>query len=115
MIRDTGEVLRREWQALADRAGIKIKHNSISALAGFSIDSKYSNEYKTLITQELLKAGILASTNCYVCTEHTPDVLSRYLEELEKVFEVIGRCENGEDIDCYLEGEVCHTGFSRLN
>ena len=111
----TGEDLRKRWQEVADRTGVEIIHNSISALAGFTIKSRLSREYKTLITQEMLKVGILASTNCYVCTEHSADVVDYYLEHLEKVFELIKKCEDGEDVSRYLDGELCHTGFSRLN
>ena len=71
-----GLQLRTRWQELADLHGLQIDHNGLPALAGFTIKSNKALEYKTLITQEMLKKGYLASTSCYVCLAHTQEVLS---------------------------------------
>jgi len=72
-------------------------------------------EYKTLITQEMLKKGYLASTICFMCLPHTTEVIESYLKELDGVFEMIGDCERGRPVEELLEGPVCHSGFRRLN
>lgn len=71
--------------------------------------------YKTLISQELLSNGFLASNSVYVCTEHTNEILEKYFEALEKVFSLIADCEKGYDISKLLSGKVCDSGFKRLN
>jgi glutamate-1-semialdehyde 2,1-aminomutase len=68
-----------------------------------------------LITQEMLKKGLLATTSVYVCTEHTPPVVDEYLEALDPLFAVVKECETGRPVDDLLEGPVCHAGFRRLN
>jgi glutamate-1-semialdehyde 2,1-aminomutase len=110
-----GLELRRHWQALADRHALVIRHNGLPALTGFAIHSENSLEYKTLITQEMLKKGYLASTSCYTSLAHTPDVIEPYLEALDEVFGLIAGCEAGRPVDELLEGPVCHSGFRRLN
>jgi glutamate-1-semialdehyde 2,1-aminomutase len=114
-ITSMGLQLRRRWQDLADRHGLTISHNGLPALTGFAIQSENALEYKTLITQEMLKRGYLAATSCYVCLAHTQEVIEAYLGELESVFALIAECEQGRPVAELLEGPVCHGGFKRLN
>ena len=106
--------LRRRWQELADYHGLTIIHNGLPALAGFSIQSPQALAYKTLISQEMLKKGYLATTSCYACLAHTRNVLEPYLDSLDQVFALIAECEDGLSIDKLLEGPKCHDGFKRL-
>lgn len=111
----TGQKLREAWQTLADKHNLFISHNGIAALAGFSFKSVNALEYKTLITQEMLKKGYLAATSCYVCLAHTPELVDSYLETLDEVFGLIAECEEGRPVEEVLEVPVCHAGFKRLN
>lgn len=111
----TGQELRRRWQEIADLHGLKISHNGLAALSGFTIQSSKAVEYKTLITQEMLKKGYLASTSCYTCLAHTNDIIERYIDALNKVFAIIAECEDGRSIEDLLKGPVCHSTFRRLN
>ena len=110
-----GLEIRRQWQELADRHGLLISHNGLPALAGFVFQGPLALEYKTLLTQEMLKLGYLASTSCYACIMHVPSVLESYFEALDCVFALIAECEAGRPIDALLDGPVCHSGFTRLN
>ncbi len=110
-----GLKLKRQWQVTADRHSLPITIHGIPALAGFNIISRDNLKYKTLITQEMLKRGILATTSCYTSLAHTIDVIEIYLEALDDIFRLIAECENGRSIDGVLEGPVCHNGFRRLN
>jgi len=68
------------------------------------------------LTQEMLAKGYLAGTAVYSCIDHTPDIVSRYLEALDSIFNLVRDCEDGRrDIDALLKSPVCHSGFSRLN
>ena len=111
----TGMRLRQGWQQLADRHGLSISHSGLPALTGFAFQSPKALEYKTLITQEMLKQGYLAATSCYACLAHTPNVIEPYMETLDGVFALIAECEAGRSIEQLLEGPVCHGGFKRLN
>ena len=84
-------------------------------IIGFNFTSKNTLAYKTLITQEMLNKGYLASTSVYTCTEHTPEIVEQFLAELDPIFNLIRQCEDGRNIDDLLNGPVCHSGFKRLN
>lgn len=116
LITQTGENITQRWKAMAKKYGLKLKTAGLPALTGFSIDSDKWLPYKTYITQEMLKKGILAANSVYVCTEHTDPHLSRYFETLEPIFSDIAAFEQGKkDVFEQLEGPVCHGGFKRLN
>ena len=63
----------------------------------------------------MLKKGFLASTNCYLATTHNSKIFDIYANGLNEVFELINKCENGFDVNKFIEHPLCHTGFERLN
>jgi glutamate-1-semialdehyde 2,1-aminomutase len=115
VITETGLNVRQGWQKLADNYGLQIQHWGLLSLTGYSFQSENALAYKTLITQEMLGKGYLASNSVYVCTEHTPDVVKGFLSELDPVFSLIKECEEGRDVMSLLKGPICHSGFKRLN
>ena len=114
-ITQTGEAIRAGWSALAEKYRLEIEHFGLPAFAGFSFKSPKRLEYKTLITQEMLKKGYLASNAVFACTSHHSEIVSSYFDALDPVFGMVADCENGEIIEDLLEGPVCHAGFARLN
>jgi glutamate-1-semialdehyde 2,1-aminomutase len=114
-ITETGLAIRKGWEDLALKYDIKIEHWGLPALAGFTIVSKNTLLYKTLITQEMLKKGYLASNTAYACIEHTSEILEGFFYELDPVFKLIKECEEDRDIKTLLRGPVCDSGFKRLN
>ena len=66
-----GEFLRKSLKEAAKACSIEIQFNGISSILGYSINSKDFLAYKTLITQEMLKKGYLASNqHCrYILTK----------------------------------------------
>lgn len=114
-ITQTGLTIRQGWQNLADKHGLKINHWGLAALTGFTFQSENALAYKTLITQEMLSKGYLASNSVYVCIDHTPDVVAGYFEALDPIFALIKQCEEGRDVISLLKGPICHAGFKRLN
>ena len=114
-ITQTGLYIRQGWQKLADRHELNITHWGLPALTGFTIQSKNSLAYKTLITQEMLAKGYLAGNSVYVCIDHSPEVIADFFDALDPIFALIKQCEEGRDIMSFLKGPVCHGGFKRLN
>ncbi|MCU0800968.1 MAG: aminotransferase class III-fold pyridoxal phosphate-dependent enzyme [Rhodobacteraceae bacterium] len=111
----TGLVVRDIWTRLGQANGLKINLSGIPSLSSFSFGTSNDLAYKTLLTQEMLKMGWLASTICYTSLAHTPAVLADYEQDLAKVFALVAQCEDGRDVMSLLEGPVCHSGFKRLN
>ena len=116
IITEIGNKVRNGCQELANSYGLKINLAGIPALSTYSFESADAIKYKTLITQEMLKKGFLASTNFYACTEHTDQYIQSYFNGLDDIYRMISNCEKGlNNIDKLLEGPVCHNGFARLN
>lgn len=114
-ITQTGLQIRQRWQQLADKHALNVDHWGLPALTGFTFRSPQALAYKTLLTQEMLAKGYLAGNSVYVCTEHTPEILSGFFETLDPIFGLIKECEEGRDVLSLLKGPVCHAGFKRLN
>jgi len=114
-ITQIGLGIGERWQMLATEYGLPIQLSGLPALIGFSFPLPDMPKYKTLITQEMLAKGYLATTNVYVCTAHTPEVVDTYFDALDPVFSLIRQCEDGRDVNNLLKGPVCHAGFKRLN
>tara|TARA_E500000331_G_C17258749_1_gene714285 strand:- start:130 stop:2220 length:2091 start_codon:yes stop_codon:yes gene_type:complete len=114
-ITTAGKNIKMRWKELAQKYQLDIEVSGLDALASFSFNSKNSLEYKTLITQEMLKRGFLASTACYLSVAHSKEIIDDYFLCLEEVFSLIASCEDGLQVKTLLDGPVCHQGFSRLN
>jgi glutamate-1-semialdehyde 2,1-aminomutase len=110
-----GRDITRRWRELAARHSLPIATQGLPALTGIAFKSERALAYKTLLTQEMLAKGFLASTNVYVCTQHTSEIVDRYFEALDGVFALLAECEGGRDVMTLLKGPVCHSGFKRLN
>jgi glutamate-1-semialdehyde 2,1-aminomutase len=116
IITDIGNIMRKGWQKLAEDHNLSITISGIPSLSTYSFNTDKALEYKTLITQEMLSKGYLASTNFYASTAHNEDNLKLYFEALNDVYTIIADCENGnKKIENLLKGPVCHAGFKRLN
>ena len=115
-ITQTGKMMQEGWLNLASQYNLDIRISGIPAMTSYVFNSENALKYKTLVTQEMLKKGFLASTIFYACTEHTEDHLTKYFTELNEIYNMINKCESGVlDIDSILNGPVCHSGFKRLN
>ena len=116
IITSIGNKIRDGWNKLADSYNLKITISGLPAISTYTFMSKNNIKYKTLITQEMLKKGFLASTNFYACTEHKQNYVDSYFTALDEVYNLISKCEfNDLKIDDLLDGPVCHSGFKRLN
>ena len=114
-ISNIGENIKSKWLSLADLYNLDISISGIKALPSFSFKCDNNLAYKTLITQEMLKKGFLASNCVYVSIVHTPEVLEKYFDALSIIFKKIKQCEEGLNVLDELESPICHSGFSRLN
>ncbi len=110
-----GNQIRKRWLILAEKHHLKLNVSGLPALSGFTFESPNALAYKTLITQEMLAKGFLASNNLYVSMAHTPEVIDSYFEALDPIFALVAACEAGRDVMSLLKGPICHAGFKRLN
>ena len=116
LITEIGNKVRSGWKTLAANYNLDISISGIPSISSYVFNSSNSLSYKTLITQEMLKNGFLASTNFYACIAHDDSKIESYFNELNNVYNIISKCEKGIlNIENLLDGPVCHSGFKRLN
>jgi len=111
-----GIKIRNGWRKLGEENNLVVNISGIPALSTYNLETPQWLEYKTFITQEMLKKGYLAGSSVYTCIKHTDKVIDDYLEQLEPIFKTIGSYyKNERDISELLEGPKSHGGFKRLN
>lgn len=110
-----GKKIKKGWRDLAKANGLEIKTAGLDALASFSFTSGEHAAYKTLITQDMLNKGFLATNSFYASTSHNDDHLASYFSALADVFSKIKRIEEGEPISNYLRIPESRNSFGRLN
>jgi len=115
IITEIGGQVAKRWKLLADDFDLKLTTNGLAAISSFGFESRNALEYKTLITQEMLKKGYLASNVLFASTQHSEDIVNGYFDALNPIFKIIQQCESGMDVNSLLDGPVCHAGFKRLN
>jgi glutamate-1-semialdehyde aminotransferase len=116
IITETGNKMCTGWQKLADSHNLNISISGLPSLSTYGFNSPDALAYKTLVAQEMLDKGFLASTNFYASTAHTDAHLESYFNALDEVYVLIAKCENGDlKIENLLKGPICHGGFKRLN
>lgn len=109
-----GRQIKKRWKELANNTGVDINIFGLDSLAGFNFASPQALIYKTFITQEMLKAGYLASNLVYVSTAHNQLEIDGYFNVLTPIFEKIAESKSSNNIEELLDGEICHSGFKRL-
>ena len=115
IVTNKGNWLRKKWLDLAKKNNLKIKLSGIPALSRFEILSNNFNKYRTLIAQEMYKKSILASNAIYVSTAHSNENFLKYFSSLQSVFKIIAKCEDGDNVDNYLDVPEIKKFFKRLN
>lgn len=110
-----GRQVQEEWQELAKKHGLPVEVPAgYPALAHFAFQHELAAELKTLYVQEMLRRGFLATTAMYVTLAHTKEIVERYTEAIDEVFEEIAEALHMNEVVSRLQGPVAHKTFSRL-
>lgn len=112
-----GEIVQDGWKQIAEKNGIVIEVGGIAPLSHFTVIGEEDPlVYKTYFIQEMLKRGYIASNAFYVSYAHSPEIIEEYLGNANEIFAAIAQMQsNKKKIASVLEGDVCYSGFSRLN
>ena len=114
-INNNGLKIINLWRGLANKHNLDISINGLPALCSMNFNYKNSQKYKTLITQEMLKNNILASNVIYSCVSHSIKMHKFYFDKLDKIFNLIKKCEDGLNINKILKFPVAKQNFQRIN
>lgn len=114
-IESLGLEIQTSWKKIAKKYNLDINISGLPAISSFNFNSNNNLKYKTLITQEFLKKKILASNLLFLSTAHKKENIDLYLYNLDKIFSLISKCEDGLNIDKLLKTRICQKGFKRIN
>jgi len=114
-IKQKGKKIIEGWKKISKKNNIDLEITGIPALCSFRLKNKNNIIIKTIITQEMLKKGILATNTVYVCVEHTDKIIKKYLKYLEEILIKINKCKNEKELKNLLDGKVCNSDFQRIN
>jgi glutamate-1-semialdehyde 2,1-aminomutase len=115
IITDIGLKVRNNWSDLFHKYNIEFDISGIPSLSSYTFKNN-DLEIQTLITQEMLKKGFLASNRFYACIAHNDELLDSYFNAFDETLSTISiiKDDKNEIID-RLTGPVRHSGFKRLN
>jgi glutamate-1-semialdehyde 2,1-aminomutase len=115
IITDIGLKVRNNWLDLFNKYNIESTISGIPSLSTYSFKEN-DLEIQTLITQEMLKKGFLASNRFYACIAHDNQILDSYFNAFDETLNSISEINNNKiEIINRLDGPVRHSGFKRLN
>ncbi len=109
-----GTQVRDGWLKAAENAGLAIRISGVLPLINFSIEHAQGAALATLFTQEMLDRGYLAAPKFNSTFAHTPQLVERYLRDVNEVFPVLADAVQRDDIPARLRGPVKHSDFQRL-
>lgn len=109
-----GKYLNSKLIFLAKKYDLNLEISGIESITSFNFKTKNNLKYKTFISQEMLKKGILASNTIYISTTYNKKVIDNYIKNLDPIFKKIKTFEKSKKNKKFLEGPVCHSSFKRL-
>ncbi len=109
-----GKHLITGLKKLSKKYKLNIEIKGIESIVSFNFKSRYNLEFKTFLTQEMLKNGYLASDKFYLSIYHDKKIINKFLYKLDPIFKKIKELENNGEINNYLEGPVRISDFKRI-
>ncbi|MBI5247327.1 MAG: aminotransferase class III-fold pyridoxal phosphate-dependent enzyme [Elusimicrobia bacterium] len=106
-----GDMLRDGYNAMAK----DLKLEASTRMIGYGFwpemefngkDGKHSFEIQTLVTQELIKRGVLTRAGMVLCYSHTPEDIRKTLAAQGEALEILRDALKAGDVASRLEGEL---------
>ncbi len=114
-LKKIGELIMEGWKKAAKKNNIKIHISGFATLSHFDFVCENKLAAKTFFVQEMLKKGFLATNGFYPSFAHKEKHVKRYLSALNLVFIGLSASLKKRDLAKRLKGQVCQSGFQRLN
>ncbi|MDR1236218.1 MAG: aminotransferase class III-fold pyridoxal phosphate-dependent enzyme [Holosporaceae bacterium] len=109
-----GKAVQDLWKEKADKYGIQIAVEGIYPLGHFQFLADNPLLYKTVFTKFMLSHGFLASTLYYASYAHKDNHIQGYADAVDETFSKM--CSmSGSEMMSFINGNICHSGFKRLN
>ena len=112
---EIGGLVKELWRDVAKTNGLEIEIFGINSMSKFRFLSNGSSQLKTILTQEMMEYGFLATTAFNASLSHTEKILEKYSYALELTFKKLSEVEKSEDYGKYLIGPAANSDFRRMN
>ena len=111
-----GKEIKKSWKKIFSDHDLNFEISGLDPLPSFSSQEEDFLKIKSFITHDMLQKGFLASNAIYLCTEHSDQILSSYLDAFEDTISKISNQYNKSgSIDQLIDFPLSHGGFKRLN
>jgi glutamate-1-semialdehyde aminotransferase len=114
-IQRIGTQIREGWCKLSEKHRINVTIQGQPAMMHLALN--YGDDAKalrTLLTQQMLEQGYLATDSLYPTFAQTPEIVDGYLDALDRTFAELKQALDGGDVLKRLRGPVATSGFQRL-
>ena len=91
VISDRGLLIKKELKNIASNYKIDLEIAGLKPKINFDFKYKNANFLNKKFTEQMLKRGFLASKQIYISIAHTPEIINKYLDNLDKVFKNISK------------------------
>ena len=112
-IKQQGLKIKSMWKKISEKYHVEIDVISLDSIPIFIFKDNH-NIKKTYLTQEMLKAKILASNIIYVSIFHKDKIINKYFRKLDSIFKILSETKITEIKKKIKEGES-YSPMTRLN
>jgi len=115
-VANVGRQIKQYWRDAAEEHNLSCVEveNGYPCIATFTINHELEQELATLYTQMMLERGFLASNFISATMAHTEDILTRYGQAINEVFEQMAQAIDSGTVVEQLKGPPRWPGFGRL-
>lgn len=111
-----GNYIGENWLIIAEKYGLDITITDYKPLITFKLNyGEKNNSIATLFIQEMLKRGYITAVSIYLTFSHTKEIIDKYLESVNEVFQILVNAIKEDNIESLLETEIRTDMFKRLN
>lgn len=114
LLADAGREVKRIWKDVTAQAGLSIEIGGPDALCKFSFLHDDPAGLTTLLTQEMLKKGVLGNAAFYASSAHGQSALEAFEGAFTHGCSVVAQALDAGSVSSFLNGPVKHQGFARL-
>mgnify|MGYP006148640983 FL=1 len=112
-IKQQGLKIKSMWKKISNKYHVEIDVISLDSIPIFIFKDNH-NIKKTYLTQEMLKAKILASNIIYVSIFHEDKIINKYFRNLDSIFKILSETKITE-IKKKIKGGESYSPMTRLN
>lgn len=110
-----GAAIKSIWRNAFEKHGLDYKISGIDALPTFTLGYPHWPVLRTLLSQEMLDRGFLASSSFYASTCHTESQIQNFQTAFFQSVETLANNFDEISAAAQIRGAVAQTGFKRLN